>query len=162
MNSLMKAAIAALCAALLGTTLYAQQARLTHMKARAEWAEQDLLRLQAQLAALQDIVQRNQQLLSSLQHKQRQIHATLSEREQHLDKLIQHNTTLQSWARTALPEPVSQLLQRPDFIGADAYLQQVSSSNTLPFASINSTNKSGTGANTESNGSSMGNLRGAD
>lgn len=158
MNSLMKAAIAALCAALLGTTLYAQQARLTQMKARAEWAEQDLLHQQAQLAALQDIVQRNQQLLSSLQHKQRQIHATLSEREQHIDQIIQQNPTAQSWAAAALPDSISQLLQRTDLTGANDYLERLSNSDAVPSASISSTHEFGTAANSESDAGRMGNL----
>jgi LysB family phage lysis regulatory protein len=142
MGIVTKAVIALLVTVAIGAVIVMQRHQLTLAASRTEHVEQEALRQQQQLLTLQTMIDTHQQLLTTLQHKQQQIHIALAKREQHLEKLIQHNETVHNWAATALPDAISQLLQRPTITGADAYLEHVPARDTVPTSGVNATNQS--------------------
>jgi LysB family phage lysis regulatory protein len=162
MNVVIKALIALLCTGILIAFIYMQHNQLILVKARAEQAEQQLMHQQTQLTALQEGVKANQQLLTTLQQKQRRIHTTLSEREHHLDQLIQHNATLRSWATTALPDDIIRLRKHLAFTGANDYMEHLSASDTVPVTKVCTNDKSGTDSVIGTDGSRMGSVCDAD
>lgn len=162
MDVVIKALIALLCTGILIAIIYMQHNQLTLVKARAEKAEQQLMHQQTQLTALQEGVKANQKLLTTMQHKQRQIHTTLSERERHLDQLIQQSDTLRSWATTALPDAIIRLRQHPTFTGANAYLEHLPASDTVPASGICTNDEPRVDSDSGENRSRLGSVCGAD
>jgi LysB family phage lysis regulatory protein len=121
--------IGALC-----LVIYVQRDSLAAAKVRAETAEQIARDRDGTIKTLTDAAARDKKAAAKLQAARDNIAATLTERENLIERLQYDDPQVRSWADTPLPDAVARLREHPAATGADAYSQRLPSDHALPVA----------------------------
>ncbi|HWX02506.1 Rz-like lysis system protein LysB [Collimonas sp.] len=134
MELIVKSLISALAVGALCLVIYVQRDGLTAARERAETAEQITRDRDGTIKTLTDAAARDKKAAAKLQAARDNIAATLTERENLIERLQHDDPQVRNWADTPLPDAVARLREHPAATGADAYSQRLPSDHALSVA----------------------------
>jgi len=140
MELIVKSLISALLVGAMGLVIYVQYNDLQAAKDRTLQAEKESRDRAETIKTLMEAATRNRRAATKLQAARDDIAATLTERENFIERLQHDDPAIRTWAESPLPDAVARLREHPAATGADDYHQRLPSAHTLQAATAPRTN----------------------